>query len=164
MKATNEQYTTAACIKKFIAFLEQNNLRKTPERLTILNCVLKINSLFTVERLQMMIDASDYHISRATLYNTIELLGKCGIIRRHVFEGLPPQYERITSSQRNYVICMNCGKIKDVRDNDFIAFMNAHKKITAFTMSHYSLYIYGTCNACARKLKRNNKNNIKKEK
>ena len=164
MKAINEQYSSAACFKKFSTFLDHNNLRKTPERLAILNCILKINSLFTVDQLFQLIDETDYHVSRATLYNTIELLSKCGIIRRHVFEGLPPQYERISASPRSFAICSNCGRIKDIRDNNFIAFMNAHKKITAFTMSHYSLYIYGICNTCARKLKRSNNANMKKTK
>ena len=155
----HEQYSATACVKRFSAFLEQNKLRKTPERMAILNCILKINSLFTIDRLFQLMDKTDYHVSRATVYNTIDLLSQCGIIRRHVFEGMQPQYERITASTRGYLVCTVCGKAKDVRDNDFIAFMNAHKKISSFTMSHYSLYMYGTCGACARKLKKNSKAN-----
>lgn len=155
MKTVNDQYSNAVITKKFIEFLEKYNLRKTPERLAILDCILKTGGLFTVDDLYNQMTATNFRVSRATLYNTIELLSQCEIVRRHVFEGMQPQYERVTVIPYNYLICKHCGKIKVVRDNDFVAFMNAHKKIKAFTMSHYSLYIYGICNTCARKRKRN---------
>lgn len=153
-KTLNDQNINSASLKKFTNFLENNKLRKTPERFAILNCILKINSLFTIDYLLQQMSTSVYHVSRATLYNTIDLLSQCGIIRRHVFEGMPPQYERITSSPHSYLICTSCRKIKEVRDKNFIAFMNANKKITAFSVTHYSLYVYGICNTCARKMKR----------
>lgn len=156
MKALNDQNSNSASIKKFTAFLEKNNLRKTPERFAIFNCILKINNLFTIDFLSQQMASSVYHVSRATLYNTIDLLTQCGIIRRHVFEGMQPQYERVTAVPHSYLICSCCNKIKEVRDKNFIAFMNANKKITAFTVTHYSLYVYGVCNTCARKMKRAN--------
>ena len=154
MKTTIDQNSSAISIKKFTSFLEQHKLRKTPERFAIFNCILKINNLFTIDYLSQQMALSAYHVSRATLYNTIDLLTQCGIIRRHVFEGMQPQYERVTSVPHSYLICTSCGKIKEVRDNNFIAFMNANKKITAFTVTHYSLYVYGICNTCARRIKR----------
>lgn len=153
-RSGNEIAANAAVIKKFTDFLNSRQMRKTPERFAILECILSQNSHFTIENLQHLMEASPYRVSRATLYNTIELLAECGIIRRHVFEDMQPQYERVTVMPHSHLICTECGKVKEVRDNEFIAFMNARKKYTAFTMSHYSLYVYGTCNTCARKLKR----------
>ena len=92
-------------------------------------------------------------MSRATLYNTIHLLVEAQLVRRHVFDGLQVQYEKAGNTPHSHLICTSCGKLKEVRDPNFIAFMNA-RKFTAFTTDYYSLYVYGTCSTCARKHKR----------
>ena len=122
-----------AYVKRFEQFLDVKKMRKTPERFAILRCILAFQSHFTIEQLAQSLELQTYHVSRATLYNTLQLMIEARLVRRHVFEGLP--------------------KLKEVRDNDFIAFMNA-RKFTAFTADFYMLYVYGTCNTCARKLKK----------
>jgi Fur family ferric uptake transcriptional regulator len=99
-----------------------------------------------------MIDADGFRVSRSTVYNTVELLIEAKMLRRHVFEGMQAQYERITLPH-THLICTTCGKVKEVRDTNLAAFMNA-RRFNAFNADHYSLYVYGTCSTCARKLKR----------
>ena len=140
-------------VRKFSDYLDAHALRRTTERYAILNRIMNINGHFTVEELQQLLDIDGFRVSRSTVYNTIELLIEAKLLRRHVFEGMQAQYERITLPH-THLICTSCGKIKEVRDPNLAAFMNA-RRFNAFNTDHYSLYVYGTCSTCARKLKRN---------
>ena len=139
-------------VRKFNEFLDSHNLRRTTERYAILNHIMAINGHFTIEELQQLIEADGFRVSRSTVYNTVELLMEAKMLRRHVFEGMQAQYERITLPH-THLICTTCGKVKEVRDTNFAAFMNA-RRFNAFNADHYSLYVYGTCSTCARKSKR----------
>ena len=144
-------------VRKFSDYLDNHGMRKTTERYAILQRVLGTNGLFTVESLQQMLDGDGFRVSRSTVYNTLVLLMATQIVRRHVFEGMQAQYERITLPH-THLICTTCGKIKEVRDPNFAAFMNA-RRFNAFNADHYCLYVYGTCSTCARKAKRGKRSN-----
>lgn len=143
---------------KFTLYLESLNLRKTPERFAILDKIFSINDHFDIESLHGMMEADSYHVSRATVYNTIGLLIECGLVRRHSFDNQQSKYEKVGVSSPNHqhLICTECGKIKEVKDNEFSAYMNA-RKFTAFTTSYFQLYVYGVCNNCIRKKKKESK-------
>lgn len=139
-------------VRKFNEYLDSHNLRRTAERYAILNRILNIQGHFTIEELQKLIEDEGFRVSRSTVYNTVVLLMEAKMLRRHVFEGMQAQYERITQPH-SHLICTTCGKVKEVKDNNTAAFMNA-RRFNAFNIDHYSLYVYGTCSTCARKLKR----------
>ena len=73
--------------------------------------IMNINGHFTIEELQQLIDADGFRVSRSTLYNTVELLIEAKMLRRHVFEGMQAQYERITLPH-THLICTTCGRVK----------------------------------------------------
>lgn len=151
--AMGEMLNNSAIIKKFNDFLEAGHYRKTPERFAILDRVLTFPRAFTIDDLALKLEADAYHVSRATVYNSVELLLKAGVLRRFHLDGMSMQYVRVNSTQCTHLICTVCGKVKNVKDPKLAAFMNA-RKYNAFTTSHYSLCVYGLCNACARKLKK----------
>ena len=136
-------------------FINSKELKKEEDYILdysndLLNENIKLSPM--IEELQQMLDADGFMVSRSTVYNTVELLMDAKILRRHVFEGMQAQYERITLPH-THLICTTCGKVKEVRDTNFAAFMNA-RRFNAFNADHYSLYVYGTCSTCARKRKR----------
>ena len=53
----------------------------------------------------------NYRVSRATLYNTIELLLDCNLVRKHQFGENQAQYEKsFTNNQHDHLICTECKK------------------------------------------------------
>jgi len=64
-------------------YLEKENLRKTPERNIILEEIYKMNKHFDIDELFNIISKKN-KISKATIYNTIELLHKLELIKKHV--------------------------------------------------------------------------------
>ena len=69
----------------FSAYLVQNGHRKTPERFAILSEIYGYNGHFDVETLYEKMKSNNYRVSRATLYNTIELLLACNLVTKHQF-------------------------------------------------------------------------------
>ena len=149
----SEALTNSAIVKNFTEFLEAGHYRKTPERFAILNKVLSFAKSFTIDQLENELEQESFHVSRATLYNNVELFIEAGILRKLYIDGLQVQYERWSSSCHAHLICTVCGKVKDVKDNNLAAYMNA-KKYTAFNNAYYCLCVYGMCSTCARKLKK----------
>lgn len=146
---------------KFAIYMETRKMRKTPERFAILDMAMSFSDHFSADLLYRRMEES-YHVSRATIYNTLDLLTDCGILRRHQFGSNQSQYECVADTpNHHHLICTECGKIKEIKDTELLKYFNS-KKYSSFTASYYVLYIYGVCSACARRAKR--KSNINKKK
>lgn len=139
---------------KLAEYLESKGLRKTPERFTILETVFLHNDHFGVETIYNEMERRSYHVSRSTVYNTMELFCECGLVRKHQFGTNQAVYEKVVSSgSHHHLICTECGKIREMKDADLISQIS-NRKYGTFSVSYVSLYVYGVCPACQRKRRR----------
>ena len=141
----------------FEQYLLNKGLRKTQERFAILDAIYSIEGHFTLEELMDMMNASKFHVSRATLYNTMDLLTDAHLVIRHKFDN-SSQYEKSFNMTTHFHrICMTCGNVTEVRDEKLRRVIeNTHSK--GFSIAHTSLYMYGMCSKCmAAKRRRENK-------
>ena len=130
-------------------YLLKNGHRKTPERYAILETIYSLSGHFDIDELyRYMAEEEKFRVSRATLYNTIDLLIDAGLVIKHQF-GNSSQYERsYKNGIHHHIICTSCGKVTEFSDENLrLAIEQA--KLKGFSMSHYSLYIYGLCSKCA---------------
>lgn len=138
------------------AYLTERGMRCTPERYAILDRIFDFPGLFTLDELMALLEKNSYHVSRATLYNTMALLADASMVRKHHFDGKPLCFERINpSAQANHLhqVCRLCGKIRELKVPD-IALVTAGRSAAAFHAEYFVLYVYGVCSYCQRKLRR----------
>ncbi len=80
--------------KHFTDHLENKKLRKTPERFFILKEIYKMNEHFNIETLSLKLAENNFIVSKATIYNTLDLLLECKLVNRIQFKLTGKMYEK----------------------------------------------------------------------
>lgn len=132
---------------KFTQYLDAHKQRKTPERYAVLNIVYDTVRHFDTDYIYDEMQKNGFRISRATVYNTLDLLVQSLFIRRLKL-GNKTYYERSSNSQAHvHLICTQCGKIKDAKDTQLVDDISV-KRYGKFSTSYCTVSIYGLCSSC----------------
>ncbi|MGB1247825.1 MAG: Fur family transcriptional regulator [Chitinophagales bacterium] len=144
----------------FSSYLVKNGLRKTPERFTILEEIYSRDDHFEAETLFVDIKNKSFNISRATVYNTLDLLNSCDLIKKHQFGKNLAQYEKSYGyKQHDHIICAKCQKVVEFCDPRVQQIKNLMAGLLDFEITHHSLNLFGYCSSCQSKKNKEDGNN-----
>lgn len=139
-------------IDKFQAFLAKQGLKLTRERTALLREIFATHYHFEADELLFKMKEKALKISRATVYRTLELLVKSGMVRRvHLGED-HYHYEHVRGdSHHDHLICTTCGTVIEFVDPELERRQREVCDRKKFTPTFHNLQILGVCESCRKK-------------
>jgi len=135
----------------FLKHLRSRGLPVTPQRMKVLEEVLRQGGHFGAEELTRAIQRRGGSVSRATVYRTLELLAECGIVRKLRLGEERFRYE-VTSieAHHDHLVCASCGRVIEFFEKGIEDLQDEICREANFTPFGHTLVIYGRCETCGK--------------
>jgi Fur family ferric uptake transcriptional regulator len=127
-------------------YLKKENNRITPERFQVLDAALDYDGHFGADDLYIKMKNGNYRISRATVYNTLELLENCELlVKRNFGENITRYESKFGRKNHDHLICIKCGKIREFSNPKIRSLVSEICDDLEYEFSGYSFNIFGKC-------------------
>lgn len=141
--------TIQSAKESFTRYLREGKYRITPERFSVLEKVLTSEGHFDADDLFLTLKSGGSKVSRATVYNTLELLEGCGLVSKETFGENHSRYEKTHGRPHHYhCICVRCGAITEFVSEKIGRVQNEICRDNKFKPHSTSFQIFGTCEKC----------------
>lgn len=130
--------------------MEKDNIVYTNQRIEILN-FLKGNTRHpSVDEIYKGVKKKLSQISKATVYQNLNLLAHKGLIQEVNIKGISRFDSNI--KPHHHFICQKCGIILDFESKELTAYsLNIGKRIKNVSIAATDTHFYGLCNKCKSK-------------
>jgi Fur family ferric uptake transcriptional regulator len=137
----------------FSKYLKSKDLRQTPERFAILSEIYLSDTHFSLQSLGERLTKKRFFVSRGTLYNTIELLLDCGLVKRYQLESNRMRYEKARNVKlHDHLMLTDTKEVLEFSDEQLSKIQEHIEQLFNVEIYDHSLIFYGK-----RKTKQNEK-------
>lgn len=135
--------------ENFTKYLKAGSYRITPERFLILDAVMTHDGHFDADELFFQMKTNGQKVSRATVYNTLDLLQDCGLISKYRFGENHSRYEKAFGRpHHHHLICLECGDIIEFVNEKIEKIQKDVCDSKNFRSQTSTLQIFGICSNC----------------
>ena len=134
---------------QFRNVLKKEGLKLTPQRIAVLEEVVKSKKHRECEDIYRSINKKEKNVSLATVYRTLNVLVKNNFARkmdlgngRYVFES------KIDSPHHDHMICLSCGSILEFVSEEIEAIQEEIAKKHKFIIQKHLHQFFGICKKC----------------
>ena len=131
-------------VKKILnKHLEIKGLRKTPERYAIIDQIYSFEKHFSADELYSKMINKKYRVSRATIYNTLDLLVSLELVTRHVFKDNIAMFEKSFGFRQHDHVILDNDEIIEFCDPRIQSIKNTVEEMFNVKINSHSLYFFG---------------------
>ena len=136
-------------LNKFRDILRRERLKFTPQRVAVLEEIVRDSGHRECEDIYMALRQNGSHVSRATIYRTMDILVKNEFVRKMEFGDGRARYEsKVDSSHHDHMICTSCGEILEFVDHNIEDIQDKIAKRYHFKLQRHIHQLFGLCKKC----------------
>lgn len=136
-------------LEQFRTYLRQHNLPVTQQRLAIANVVFASDRHLSVEEVATDVAAQGENAGTATIYRTLDLLVKSGlVVERDFGEGFRRFEPTRGIPHHEHMLCTVCGRVDEFRDERLERMTTIIAESHFYSRQRHRLVIYGVCADC----------------
>jgi Fur family ferric uptake transcriptional regulator len=134
----------------FRRYLREQGLPVTQQRESIAEVVFTTSGHLSVEEIEEKLKERNERIGKATIYRTLEMLVKSGLVEEHDFGEGFKRYEHLFGQKpvREHLICTECGNVAEIHSSELVRVQEEEARRHGFLPGRYRLQIYGLCASC----------------
>ena len=136
-------------LENLVSSLREEGFRITPQRVAILDYLLKTGDHPSAEHIHKIIQKKYPMVSLSTIYKTLDLLKEKKLVNEIEVDG-ETRFDAHTDAHIN-LVCMNCGKIDDVDEDSLTEIKNRAARKSKYLILKGSFELFGYCTNCKSK-------------
>lgn len=140
-----------AVVETFGTYLREHGLPVTAQRLAIADIMLGSEHHLSADDVALELARRESGIGLATVYRTIDLLVKSGLlVERDFGEGFRRYEPARDIPHHEHLLCTVCGKVREFRDERLERMTTIVAEANGYARQRHRLVIYGVCDDCQR--------------
>jgi Fur family ferric uptake transcriptional regulator len=134
--------------KKIATILRQHGYKFTPQRWAVIQAIASSQDHLTPADIYKRVHQEHPEIGLVTVYRTLDILAKMGLICELHAGGSCRSYTAAASEHHHHLICSSCGRVVDVCGYDLSDLEQRLSLETGFEIEDHLLEFVGLCHSC----------------
>jgi len=134
----------------FVEFLKHRGDRITESRRIVFERVFARHDHFCADHLAMDLATGPSHVSRGTVYRTLDLMVAAGLVRKIRDSDVHAHFEHTYGHpEHEHMVCDRCGRFIEFRTPVIQEEIGRISRQNKFKVTRHRTMVFGICSACA---------------